>query len=302
MLKTLLAITSGIFCSATVAAQDISILPLTGMRYFKQGVWAKSIDVKMNGMFLVSNKIPLMKEAEIVLQQPSGFNADKKKISFPAVEYTLLDQKGNTIITTPNLLLNNETSGFAAKDFKSLSFKFVLTADLVKNNSNVTAKFRIYDLKGKNQLTLEYPITVIIKPGEVLQLSKMTNTIKSPANANLKVSNLKAQVMYFRIDTTIKINAKTAFASIEIMGIQGTSLGGIFDGKEKFWVYDDKLNEIRITDILLKEVGGAMENNDVSYTLKVPFRRKEAPPKGYIVRFRWESADRSEVIDVVVNI
>jgi hypothetical protein len=116
------------------------------------------------------------------------------------------------------------------------------------------------------------------------------------------VSGVKAFRMYFKIDTTIRVNAKTAFASIEIVGITGTSLGGVFDGKEKFWVYDNRLNEIRITDMLLKEVGGAMENNDVNYTLKVPFRLKQAPPKGYIVRFRWESGDKSQVIDVVVNI
>ena len=67
-------------------------------------------------------------------------------------------------------------------------------------------------------------------------------------------------------------------------------------------MYDAQLNEIKITDILLKQVGGALENNNVDYTLKIPFRLKKAAPKGYIVRFRWESPDKTQVIDLVVTI
>lgn len=303
MYRTFIGIMLGMISCTVSYAQDMGILPLTGIHYYKQGVWAKSVDVKIDNMFLISNKVPYNKEVQVILQQPSGFSSDKKKISFPAVEYSLMNQKGDKIFSTPNLLLNNETTGFAAKDMKTLSFKFVLTVEMLKNNLNVTAKFRIYDLKGNNQLTLEFPISMIAKQGEVLQVSKLAGvTVKSPTNISLMASGVKIPRMYFGVDTTIKSHPATAYASFEMSGITGTSLGGIFDGKEKFWVYDDKLNEIKITDILLKEVGGAMENNDVSYTLKVPFRQKKAPPKGYIVRFRWESADKSQVIDIIAYI
>ena len=53
--------------------------------------------------------------------------------------------------------------------------------------------------------------------------------------------------------------------------------------------------------MLLKQVKGALENNTVSYTLKIPYRLKTAIAKAYTVRFRWESIDKTQVIDVVVN-
>ena len=76
----------------------------------------------------------------------------------------------------------------------------------------------------------------------------------------------------------------------------------MFDGKESFWVYDSDLNEVKISDILLKQVKGAMENDMVDYTLKIPYRLKAKPVKLYTVRFRWESPDKTQVIDIVVII
>ncbi len=93
-----------------------------------------------------------------------------------------------------------------------------------------------------------------------------------------------------------------AYTSMDITNIEGSSITGIFQGKENFWVYDSDLNEIKITDILLKQVNGAMENNNVDYTLKIPFRLKSNKAnKPYTVRFRWEGPDKKQIIDVVVN-
>lgn len=92
-----------------------------------------------------------------------------------------------------------------------------------------------------------------------------------------------------------------AYTSLDISNIEGSSISDIFSGKENFWVYDSELNEVKITDMLLKQVKGALENNNVSYTLKIPYRPKTSIAKLYTVRFRWESPDKTQVIDVVVN-
>ena len=283
-------------------AQNIGILPLTGIRYYKEGIWARSIDVKLDGLQLISNKIPLNKEIELVLQQPTGFTLDKKKISYAAAEFIITTTKGELLLKTPNVLLRNESTGYAPKDFKALSMKYALTADLVKANSSVIVKVRVFDLKGTNQLRLEFPVSFINKVGDLLQVSKVVKTLKSPPGSVAMVSGVRANTMYVSVDTTIKVDPKMAYASLDISGIGGTSLGGIFEGKESFWVYDADLKEVKINDILLKQVGGALEDNMVDYTLKIPFRLKKAAPKGYTIRFRWESADKSQVIDVVVVI
>ncbi len=285
-------------------AQNMGILPLSGIRYFNEGIWAKSIEVKIDGDRLLNNRLPLNKEIEISLVQPTGFTADKKtRAVFAGAEYTLVSAKGDVIIKNPNLFLLNEAKGFAVKDFKTLSMKFGINEALVKYNSTCTIKIRVYDLKGKNQLRLEFPVNTI-RYGETVRLTKVVNVkpVKSPANANCIIAGLSARNMVFAIDTTMKENRKMAYASLDILKIVGSSLGDMFQGKESFWVYDLNLNEIKITDILLKQVAGALENSNIDYTLKIPFRLKTAPPKGYIVRFRWESADKTQVIEVVVTI
>lgn len=282
-------------------AQNNGILPLTGLRYFKEGVWAKAMDVKIDGALLLSNRLPLNKEIEVALQEPAGFAEDKNKTVFAAAELIIVSLKGEVLSKNPNIFLKNESSGFAAKDIKALSIKFGITADVMKTNLNAIVKIRLYDLKSKSQLRLEFPVS-IARPGEALQISKAVKTIKLPDGSMGMINGLKARNMLVAVDTTIKVSPKMAYTSLDISNIEGSSISGIFQGKENFWVYDNNLNEIKISDILLKQVKGAMENNNVDYTLKIPFRLKNSPVKVYTVRFRWESPDKKQVIDVVVTI
>ena len=129
MLKSFAFAAIGFLCMHTCIAQNFGILPLTGMRYFKEGIWAQSIDIKVDGQQLLSNRLPLNKEIELALPLPTGFMVakDKNKTSYAAAEFILTNSKGDIILRNPNLLLNNETTGFAAKLFKTLSMKFLLT-------------------------------------------------------------------------------------------------------------------------------------------------------------------------------
>ncbi len=282
-------------------AQNNGILPLTGLRYFKEGVWAKAMDVKIDGALLLNNKLPFNKEIEIALQEPAGFVEDKNRTVFVAAELMIVSPRGEILSKNPNVFLKNETSGFAVKDIKSLSIKFGITALVMKNNMNGIVKIRLYDLKSKSQLRLEFPMN-IARPGETIQISKTTKTIKSSDGSFCIINGLKAKNMLVAVDTTIKVSPKMAYASLDISSVEGSSISGIFQGKENFWVYDNNLNEVKVTDILLKQVKGAMENSSVDYTLKIPYRLKNSPAKAYTVRFRWESPDKKQVIDVVVNI
>ena len=93
-----------------------------------------------------------------------------------------------------------------------------------------------------------------------------------------------------------------AYASIDMTGITGSSLAEVLSGKESFWVYDQNLDEVKISDRQLKQVGAAMEENTVNYLSKIPFRLKTITGKTYIVRFRWESQDKKKIIDVVTHL
>ena len=282
-------------------AQTKGILPLTGMKYFNEGLSAKSLNIKIDGAQILSNRIPLNKEIEISLQQTNGFTADNKKTSFAGAEVIVLSAKGEVLSNEPNVLAKNLATGFTANDLKNINIKFMVSAALMKTNLNAIVKVRFYDLKGKSQMRLEMPVT-FTRYGERLQVSKMVKAIKSADAVNGMICGLQAKNMQVRVDTTIKVAPKMAYTSMDISRIEGSSLAGMFDGKESFWVYDSDLNEVKISDILLKQVKGALENDAVDYTLKIPYRLKAKPAKLYTVRYRWESPDKTQVIDIVVVI
>lgn len=281
-------------------AQKNGILPLSGMKFFNEGIAASAIDIKIDGAQLLGNRLPLNKEIEIRLQQASGFTMDNSKTMFAGAEIIVLSPRGEVLLNTPNAFLTGYSNGFYAKDLNALSIKFGIGTNLMKGNLGGVLKIRLYDLKGKNQLRLEIPVS-FAKPGESLQVSKTTKNIKSNIGVNGIINGLQAKDMLVNVDTTIKVSPKMAYTSMDISNIEGSSLSEIFSGKETFWVYDSDLNEVKITDILLKKVKGAMENNTVNCTLKIPYRLKTNNNKLYTVRYRWESLDKRQVIDVVVK-
>jgi len=282
-------------------SQSNGILPLSGLKYFNEGILAKEIDVKVDGARLLSNRLPLNKEIEVVVLQPTGFTVDAVKTVYAGAVFILVSPRGDILLRTPNLFLNKEKTGFGFKDLVVLSIKFAITPEMIRANMNGTVKLRLYDLKGKNQLRLEMPAT-FARPGEALQVSKATRAIPVKDGAVGMINGLKAKNMLVSVDTSIRVSPKMAYTSLNISSIEGSSIPGIFQGRENFWVYDDNLNEVKITDILLKQVKGAMENNNVDYTLKIPYRLKNNTAKLYTVRFRWESPDKKQLIDVVVKI
>ena len=282
-------------------AQKNGIVPLTGMKFFNEGIAATAIDIKIDGAQLLNNRIPLNKEIEVRLQQPVGFMLDNAKTMFAGAEIIVLSPRGEMLLNNPNVFLKSYSNGFSAKDLSTFSIKFGIGTDLMKGNQGGILKVRLYDLKGKNQLRLEIPVS-FARAGEQLQVSKNAKSIKANNGVNGMISGLEAKDMLVNIDTTIKVAPKMAYTSMDISNIEGSSLTEMFSGKESFWVYDSDLNEIKITDILLKKVKGAIENNTVNYTLKIPYRLKTNNSKLFTVRYRWEGANKNQVIDVVVKI
>jgi hypothetical protein len=281
-------------------AQKNGVLPLTGMKFFNEGIAANAIDIRIDGAQLLNNRLPLNKEIEISLQQPIGFTHDNTQTMFAGAEVIVLSPRGEVLLNNPNTFLGSYSKGFYAKDLNSFSIKFGIGTNLMKGNIGGVLKVRLYDLKGKNQLRLEIPVS-FARPGEMLQISKTAKSIKANTGVNGIINGLQAKEMLVNIDTSIKVAPKMAYTSMDISNIEGSSLSEIFAGKETFWVYDNDLNEVKISDILLKKVKGAMENNTVNCTLKIPYRLKTNNGKMYTVRYRWESLDKKQVIDVVVK-
>ncbi len=281
-------------------AQKNGIIPLSGMKFFNEGLSADAINVKVDGAHLLSNRIPLNKEVEVELMQPAGFVIDNNKTFFAGAEVFILSPKGDILAKIPNAFAANQATGFGAAFQKKFSIRFMVPHTITKGSFNGQVKIRLYDIKSKSQLRLEMPVTYA-RPGETVHVSRTAKAIKTNSTAKAVSNGVQIKNMTVNTDTSIKVAPKMAYTSLDIPNIEGSSMSDIFSGKENFWVYDSDMNEVKITDMLLKQVKGALENNTVSYTLKIPYRLKTAYAKLYTVRFRWESTDKMQVIDVVVN-
>lgn len=300
MIKHLFIVLSGCFLSTSAClSQNSGMMPLTGLHYYNEGVWAKSFAFKIGGQQLYGNRVPLNQEIELVFEQPTGFTPDKKKIVYAGAEYSLTSEKGDVLLKNPNLLLLNEAKGFTAKTLKLLSLKFGIAEGLIQPNSKAVINIRLFDLKGKNQLRLEYPVSIAY-PRETIWLTKAVQTLKSPPGSVFMVTDLKAKSLTVSVDSLLNPTKNIAYLKLEIAKIDGTDMVGMLQGKEKFWVYDKNYKEIPTTEILLKKVGGAMEGGSVNCTLNIPFRLRTDKTKGYFVRYRWESGDKTQVMDIVV--
>lgn len=292
-----------IFCFslATASAQTPGIAPFSALRYFQEGITVKTITVKIDGAVLMGNRISASKETMLALEQPAGLTKGADKIIYAGAEFTLVSVKGEVLSTIPDLMAKTAATGISEKDFAATGIRFLLTPEMLKGNPFVTVKIRFFDRKSKNQLRIEFPLS-IARPGESVLVTKTAKTVATPANVVNLVNGVGIGSLKLSLDSSIKVNPKMMYASLDMTGLDGVTLMDMLNGRESFWVYDQKLTEFRITDILLKNVGGSLEGGKVNYTLKIPFRLKTAPATGYLVRFRWESADKRQAIDIVFTI
>jgi len=288
------------FCQSGCLAQKTGILPLTGMVYFNEGIWSKSVAVRISGEQVIGNRIPLNREIEVSLVQPTGFTPDKKKNVFIGAEYSLVSAKGEVLRNIPNLLFLHQTKGFTAKELKQLVLKFGIAEGVIQPNAKAVIRIRVFDMKGKSQLRLEYPVSIAY-PREAIPLSKSVNTLKTPPGTLCMAAGLTAGTFLVSVDSLVTTDKKMDYIKLEISKIEGTDIIGMLEGRENFWVYDSAFTEIKIKEILLKKVGGAMEGGSVNSTLRIPFRLKTARAKSYFIRYRWESADKAQVLDIVVS-
>jgi hypothetical protein len=286
-----------VFCSASFG-QSSGVLPLTGIIYFNEGIWGKYVDVTIDGTSLVNNKIPANKEFVVKLQLPTGFTEDASKKIYPAAEVSFLSAGRQLLATAGNILKDNEKAGFASSTYKEIPLKLSIRTEWLKAATECIVQVRYYDLKSKKQLRVLFPVK-IASVTESLSVSKIPLAIKTSDGSAGMSNALQIPKADISIDTSIRVAPKNAYLSIDMPGITGTSMNEVLGGTNNFWVYDKNMNEVKISDKLLKKVGGSMEDNIVNFTVKVPFRLKTDLTKGYTIRFRWESTDKKKIIDIV---
>lgn len=286
------------FISADTSAQTNGVLPLSGLQYYNEGITAKYIDVSIDGQPITRSRIPEGKEILFSMKLPTGFTEDASKKIYPAAEVSFLSPTGQVILAPVNKLKDIEKTGLASNGLKDIPVKISLKSSDLKYATEGTLYLRYYDLKSKKQMRVYLPITIGAAT-EKPSTSKLTRLIPTSDGSVGYSNGMVVKNAIIMIDTALKVKPQNAYLSIELPYITGTSMAEVLSGKNNVWVFDKAGNEIKINDKLLKKVGGSLEDNIVDYTVKVPFKLKSNRASGYTIRFRWENADRSKIIDIV---
>ncbi len=124
--------------------------------------------------------------------------------------------------------------------------------------------------------------------------------IKTSDNSPASAIGVKINKVDIMVDTSIRVKPSNAYMSMDFSTVTGTTMTEVLSGNNLFWVYDEKMKEVKIADKLLKKVGGSMESAVVNFTVKIPFRLK-TDKKKYTVKYRWESPDKRKWIEVTTT-
>jgi hypothetical protein len=125
-----------------------------------------------------------------------------------------------------------------------------------------------------------------------------TTVLKTPSGTTAQSNGLKCGNIIVTIDTTIRVNPKYAYLSVEFTNLTGTVQAEIVEGNNIFWVFDKAGKEIIIKEKFLKKISAAMGENTSNMLIKIPFRLK-TDKSIYTIHYRWENKDKRKNLDLL---
>lgn len=282
--------------SFSLWAQTNGILPFTGIKYFRGGIWGKQIEVTLNGSTWSGNKLPVNTEFEIKLVQPWGFKQIDGKY-FPGIKILMLDAKKDTLSYTPNVFKENENTGLSEFALKSLSISLGFN-DKVKPGDTCYQYITFFDTKGYSKLLLEFPV-VIADPKNPLQLSDATYTASSTKGYNASAcGGIQLKKIEAYLDSGYY--PKSLYHSIRSAEMLGITTDEINKGKFQTWLYDENMKEIpKLKDPKHYAVKTFKDREEINILVQIALDPANPKNKEYTARYRWESLDGKKVLDII---
>ena len=128
-----------------------------------------------------------------------------------------------------------------------------------------------------------------------------TNILKTSTGTTAQANGIKVGTIKISLDTTIKVNPKYAYLSVEFSNLTGTVQAEIVEGNNIFWVFDKAGKEIIIKEKFLKKISAAMGENTSNMLIKIPFRLK-TDKNIYTIHYRWENKDKRKNLDLLTSL
>ena len=286
-----------ILFSHTAFAQEKGILPYTGIKYFKQGIWAKNIDVTLDGKTWTSNRLPIETEFIIKLEKPTGFSKDKEGRFFPGLELLITNKNNDTLGYAPNMFVKNEGIGMDEYSFSNLTLTLGFNKK-VNPGDDCIIYMNYLDLKSNNKLQLVFPVK-IVSPDQPLDNTNMVYTSKSYTGYNTASTGVALKHPETYLDSLYY--PTFLYHSIRLAELEGLTTAEVNAGSYTIWLFDENMNEILPFKAGTHFVAKTKKDVDdmVNILIQVPLDPANKDNKKYTVRYRWENTKTNKMIDVV---
>lgn len=284
------------FISIEANAQRNGILPFSGIKYFRNGIWGKSFELKIKDETWMGNKIPINTEYEIELLEPTGFIKDDQGKYHPGVSLLITNSKKDTLGFAENIF-GDQTVGMDAFRFKSLTLTLGFN-DKVKPGDTCYQYITYYDKKGSSKLRLEFPV-IIIEPTTDLQTTASLYTASGTRGYNAHAGGgIELKKIEAYIDSTYY--PKSLYYMLRSAEMQGITTEEINQGKFSTWIYDENMNEMPISKPSNHFAAKTFkEGEQINVLVKIALNPEDKKNKDYTARYRWESLDGKKVLDIV---
>ncbi|MBL0144969.1 MAG: hypothetical protein IPP48_03600 [Chitinophagaceae bacterium] len=294
MQRSLLLLLIFAFLASHLHAQKNGILPLTGIKYFREGVWGKSIEVTINGNTLTGNQIPMNADFDLKLTYPTGFVADAKGAYHPGIKVLLLNARKDTIAFSPNMFSESKGIGFTSANFKSLTATLGYYEKL-KPGDTIYQYFTFFDTKSKNKLTLDFPVTITdsLQTREMLYTASSTSGYNAAACGGIQLKKIEAYLdsIYY---------PKSLYHSLRSAEMLGITTEEVNKGKYEVWLFDENMKEIPLFNEAKQYAAKTFTGREeINILVQIPLNPIDTKNKKYTARYRWESGDGKKVLDIV---
>ncbi len=296
MLRYITTTTLCIVFSINIVAQKNCILPLNGIKYFREGVWAKKIEVLVNDKTLLSNNVPHNIDFDVKLIEPTGFVADAAGKFYPGIKILLLNAKKDTLAYSANIF-GNKPMPFEKMRFKSLTATLGYTQK-AKEGDTVYQYITFFDTRSTNKLMLDFPVLISFKPDSLLA-TEYTSTASGTRGYNAAAtSSIQLNTIEAYLDSIYY--PKSLYYSLRSAKMLGITLDEAKGGSFTTWLYDAEMNEVPQLK-QAQQYFALLKNgsDEVNVLVQIALNPADKNNKKYTARYRWESKDGKKVIDVV---
>jgi hypothetical protein len=128
-----------------------------------------------------------------------------------------------------------------------------------------------------------------------------TVTLVTPAGTTAQANGIKCGTIVVTLDTTIRVNPKYAYLSVEFTNITGTLQAELLEGNNTFWIFDKTGKEIIVKEKFLKKISAAMGENTSTMLVKIPFKLK-SDKSLYTIHYKWENKDKRKNLDLLTTL